>query len=239
MAKQSTPRKQGRSKRETQQQADTSAGQNGRDDSSYERELADYLQERIKPGLNRGAIPLLARSIAKEIAHRAPQEGERESNGDSAEAEDEYTEVDDIEETEAEGEEDFDDDGDEPDAEADDDFEEEEAEGEEDFDEEDSDEPDAEADDDFDEAAAEADDNSSDEADEDAANGEGSPDFEADMREVQAELGEDWILRFSVQGDDTWLTAEKEDGSQRVEAPTAAVLAEVVELLNENGGRSS
>ena len=28
-----------------------------------EQELAEYLQERIKPGLNRGAIPLLARSI--------------------------------------------------------------------------------------------------------------------------------------------------------------------------------
>ena len=36
----------------------------------YEKELAGYLQERIKPGLNSGTIPLLARSIAKEIAHR-------------------------------------------------------------------------------------------------------------------------------------------------------------------------
>jgi hypothetical protein len=31
--------------------------------SKYEKELAGYLQERIKPGLNSGAIPLLARSI--------------------------------------------------------------------------------------------------------------------------------------------------------------------------------
>ena len=45
------------------------------------------------------------------------------------------------------------------------------------------------------------------------------------MHELQAELGEDWILRFSVQGDDGWLTAEKDDGSQRLEAQTASVLA--------------
>ena len=59
------------------------------------------------------------------------------------------------------------------------------------------------------------------------------------MRELQAELGEDWILRFSVQGDDAWLTAEKDDGSQRVEAPNASVLSEAVGLLNEGGGRSA
>ena len=59
------------------------------------------------------------------------------------------------------------------------------------------------------------------------------------MHELQVELGEDWILRFSVQGDDAWLTAEKEDGSQRVEAPTASVLYEAVELLNEGGGRGT
>jgi hypothetical protein len=59
------------------------------------------------------------------------------------------------------------------------------------------------------------------------------------MHDLQSELGEDWILRFSVQGDDAWLTAEKDDGSQRVEAPTAAVLAEAVGLLNERGGRSA
>ena len=59
------------------------------------------------------------------------------------------------------------------------------------------------------------------------------------MHELQAKLGEDWILRFSVRGDDGWLTAEKDDGTQRLEAQTASVLLEVVELLNENGGRST
>jgi hypothetical protein len=44
----------------------------GSDDevATQEQELAEYLQERIKPGLNRGSIPLLARSIAKEIVER-------------------------------------------------------------------------------------------------------------------------------------------------------------------------
>jgi hypothetical protein len=51
---------------------------------------------------------------------------------------------------------------------------------------------------------------------------------------LQGELGDDWILRFSVQGDESWLTAEKDDGSQRVQASTASVLAEVVELLNDD-----
>jgi hypothetical protein len=124
----------------------------------YEQELAGYLQERIKPGLNRGAIPLLARSIAKEIAHREHPNGA----SDDAEADDE-----------------------------------------------------------------------------DSAESEAPPDFEADMHELQAELGDDWVLRFSVQGDDAWLTAEKDDGSQHVEAPTASVLHEAVELLNEGGGRST
>jgi hypothetical protein len=121
-------------------------GENGNEEqvASYEQELADYLQERIKPGLNRGAIPLLARSIAKEIAHREHPNG----GGDSAETEE-------------------------------------------------------------------------------------APDFEADMRELQADLGEDWILRFSVHGDDAWLTAEKDDGSQRVEAATASELLEEVNRLGE------
>src|SRR3954451_3741565 len=34
----------------------------------YEKQLSRYLQKRIKPGLNSGSIPLLSRSIAKEIA---------------------------------------------------------------------------------------------------------------------------------------------------------------------------
>ena len=149
-----------------EQTDDPSPGPSGHEDevATYEQELARYLQERIKPGLNSGAIPLLARSIAKELAHREPPPSASED--------------------------------------------------------------------------AEEDDETSAEEDDESADGEAA-DFEADMHELQAELGEDWILRFSVQGDDAWLTAEKEDGSQRVEAPTAEVLYEVVGLLNEDGGRSS
>jgi hypothetical protein len=161
MAKQQpVARKQSPSKRDKPEEADPDTGKNGHEEAvaRYEKELAGYLQERIKPGLNSGAIPLLARSIAKEIAHREPPHGA--SEGAEAEIED-------------------------------------------------------------------------------GAESEPPPDFEADMRELQSELGEDWILRFSVQGDDAWLTAEKDDGSQRVEAQTAAVLSEVVGLLEEGGGRSS
>jgi hypothetical protein len=127
-------------------------GENGNEEqvASYEQELADYLQERIKPGLNSGAIPLLARSIAKDIAHR-----DRPSGG------------------------------------------------------------------------------SEEEQDENGAETDEAPDFEADMRELQADLGEDWILRFSVHGDDAWLTAEKDDGSQRVDAATASELLEEVDRLDE------
>ena len=149
----------------------------------YEQELVGLLQERIKPGLNRGAIPLLARSLAKDIAHR--------DYPDSA-----------VEDADVD---------DEPEAAAED------ADGE--------DEPEAEADE---ESAAEED-----------GNGDAAAVFEDEMHELQAQLGEDWILSFSVQGDDGWLTAEKADGSQRVEAQTAAVIREAVELLNEGGGRSS
>ena len=175
-----------------QQKANPGTGQNGHEEevARYEQELAAYLQERIKPGLNSGAIPLVARSIAKEIARREHPKGA--SAG--AEADDE------------------------PSAEADD-------------------EPSAEADD---EPSAEADDEPSAEADDEpSAESEAPPDFEADMHELQAKLGEDWILRFSVRGDDGWLTAEKDDGTQRLEAQTASVLLEVVELLNENGRRST
>jgi hypothetical protein len=181
---QSVAREQSRSKRDKRQEADPGTGKSGHEEevARYEQELAGYLQERIKPGLNSGAIPLLARSIAKEIAHR------EHPNGASEDAEVE-------------------------------------------------DEPSAEADD---ESSAEADDELSAEADDEhGAESEAPPDFEADMHELQAELGEDWILRFSVQGDDAWLTAEKDDGSQHVEAPTASVLVEAVELLNEGGGRST
>ena len=42
--------------------------------TEYQRELAQYLEERIKPGLNAGAIPPLARSIARDIAAQEPPE---------------------------------------------------------------------------------------------------------------------------------------------------------------------
>jgi hypothetical protein len=148
--------------------------------AAYEKDLAGYLQERIKPRLSRTAIPLLARSIAKEIAHREPPDVASED----AEAEDQHSGA-------AE-----------------------------------------------DEHSGEAEDGHSGEAeDEQSVESEASRDFQDNMRELQAELGEDWILRFCVQGDAAWLSAEKDDGSQRVEAPTASVLCEAVELLNEGGGR--
>jgi hypothetical protein len=118
--------------------------------AEYETELAHYLQERIKPGLSRSAIPLMARSIAKEIARREPPE--LPEGGDSQ------------------------------------------------------------------------------------AGGE-QTDFEADMHDLQAELGDDWVLHFSVHGEDGWLVAERRDASQRVEAPTAERLVKIVEAINEGGGR--
>jgi hypothetical protein len=130
------------------------AEENGyeRELAEYETQLAQYLQEKIKPGLSRSTIPLVARAIAKEIARREPPEppegeGERPAGGDRP------------------------------------------------------------------------------------------PDFEAEMHELQAELGEDWLLRFSVQGDDGWLTAEKPDEDQRVEAPDAQGLLPIVDAINEAGGR--
>jgi hypothetical protein len=121
--------------------------------AQYETDLARYLESRIKPGLSRSAIPLMARSIAKEIARKEPPEPTMDASGDDENAQPE------------------------------------------------------------------------------------APDFEAEMHELQAELGEDWILRFSVQGGDAWLTAEKEDASQRVEAPDAAGLVRIVEAIDESGGR--
>jgi hypothetical protein len=209
MAKQqAVARKPSRSKRDKQQQVDSSTGGNAPQGevASYEEELAGYLQERIKPGLNRGAIPLLARSIASEIALR------EHPNGTSQD-----TEADDEDSPEADYEDDPEaDDEDSPEADYEDD-------------------PEADYEDD-----PEADDEDSPEADDDqSAESEEPSDFEDDMHELQAELGDDWIVRFSVQGDDAWLTAEKDDGSQRLEAPTADVLVEAVELLDESGGRST
>ena len=134
------------------------ADENGyeRELAEYEKQLAQYLQEKIKPGLSSSTIPLVARSIAKEIARREPPESPEGQGG-------------------AEGER--------------------------------------------------------------SEGGGNPPDFEVEMHELQAELGEDWVLRFSVQGDDAWLTAEKPGEDQRVEAPDAQGLLAIVEAINEGGGR--
>src|SRR5690349_23332407 len=69
---------------EEKQETDSGNGKNGQAEeaATYEQELADYLQERIKPGLNSGAIPMLARSIAKDIAKRAaPADASENGNG--------------------------------------------------------------------------------------------------------------------------------------------------------------
>ena len=188
MAAQQTARKQSRSKRDKKPENEA---------TQYEQELAGYLQERIKPGLNKGSIPLLARSIAKEIARDRP-----DGASSDTEEQDEPAAEADLEPTD-EGE-------DEPRDEVED----------EDLEDEDlEDEPD-------------------DEEDDVSQETEQKPDFEADMRELQAELGDEWVLTFSVKGEDAWLTAEKEDGSQHVEAQTADLLLEAVELLEEGGGRS-
>jgi hypothetical protein len=174
--------KRARFKRDDKKQADRGTSQNGNanEAATYEQRLAHYLQERLKPGLNRGSTALLARSIAKEIAHRRPDEDADVAGEPSNE---EYDDV---------------------------------------RDEVDDDDVQAEADDDF----------------SDALDGnEGS--LEDEMRDLQANLGDDWILRVSIQGENAWLTADKDDGSQHVEAHAADVLAEVVELLNESGGRAS
>jgi hypothetical protein len=265
MAKQQpATRERYRSKRNKEQMADPGTGQSGHEEevARYEQELAGYLQERIKPGLNSGAIPLLARSIAKAIAHREHPNGASQH----AEVEDEHSaEVDDDAEAELDDdpEAELDDDpeveqddeagaelDEDPEAELDDDPEAEldddpEAELDDDPDAELDDDPDAELDDDpdaeqYDDPDAEQDDDPDAEQDDDPdADDEAPRDFEGDLHEFQAELGEEWIVSFSVHGDDAWLTAEKDDGSQRLEAQTAPVLREAVELLNEGGGRSS
>src|ERR687895_342283 len=102
------------------------------EENGYETQLAQYLQEKIKPGLSRSTIPLVARSIAKEIARREPPEPPEGQGG--------------------------------------------------------------------------------------------------------AE-GEQGILRFWVRGDDAWLTAEKPDEDQRVDAPGAQGLLPIVDAINEGGGR--
>jgi hypothetical protein len=126
--------------------------------AEYQSELTNYLQERIKPGLNAGAIAVLARSIARDIAAQEPPQ----ASGDGEAATDGDTPTDD--------------------------------------------------------------------------DGEG-PDLEAEMRDLQAELGPDWILRVSVHGEKGWLTAEKEDASQHVEASHAEGMVQIVQAINEHAGR--
>ena len=130
----------------------------GDDAAVDEQELASYLEERIKPGLNRGAIPLLARSIAREIARDDYHRDEEE---------------------------------------------------------------------DLDE---EVDEDEDEDEDEEAAG------LEADLHTLQQRLGDDWTLFYAVNGGEAWLTAENQDATQRLEAPSAEVLVKAVALLR---GRSS
>ena len=219
MARQQAARKGSPSKSETQKKkAGSSAKENGSDGgtATYEEELAEYLQERIKPNLNRGSIPLLARSIAKDLAKRQRPDDEPEATEEDDEPRAEAGDEPDEPRAEADDDRDA-----EPEAEEDEDFEDEEAE----------EEPEAEEDEDFDDEAEE--DEPEGEADDEAVSA-----FEDEMHQLQEDLGEDWIVRFSVQGDEAWLTAEKQDGSQHVEGATADVLREAVELLDEGGSRS-
>ena len=148
-----------------EREAGRGASQNGDGEAAAteDQQLAHSLQERIKPGLSRGALRLLARAVTKGAAHRRPGE-----------------------DSDAAGE-----------------------------------------------ASGQEDDDVREEVDEDERS------LDDEMRDLQANLGDDWILRVCVQGDYAWLTAEKHDGSQHVEAPAADLLAEVVALLNESGDRSS
>jgi len=235
MAKQKTAgRRTARPKDSGSEKAKSGSGNSG---STYEEELTELLQERIKPNLNRGSIPLLARSLAKDIAARQRTD-EAEEDEPRDEAADDQPETDD----EAQGDDERDE---EPEAEAGDDSAEEQEEPEDEeqdseVEDEDS-EPEAVADEDEDEDEDE-DLDDEDEDSEPEGEGEGGGEdpvsvFEEEMHQLQEDLGDEWIVRFSVQNDEAWLTAEKEDGSQHVEGPTADVLREAVELL-EGGGES-
>jgi hypothetical protein len=144
-------------KQSREEQAERENG-GGEESGVDEQELADYLQERIKPGLNRGAIPLLARSIAREIARDDYHRDDAEEEG--------------------EGE------------------------------------------------------------DEDEGDDQEATDLEADLHTLQQRLGDDWTLFYAVHGGEAWLTAETQDATQRVEAPSADVLVKAVQLLSDGGGRA-
>jgi hypothetical protein len=166
---------------------------NEQDLAAYEKELAGYLQERIKPGLSRSAIPLLARSIAKGIARSVPpaawDDGKESQAGADAQADEEQPDLEADEQSDSEA---------------------------------DEEQPDLEADEQS-----------------DSEDDEEQPDFEDNMYELQADLGDEWILHFSVQGDKGWLTAERQDGSQRVEAPDAQRLVTIIDVIDECGGRQA
>ena len=65
----------------------------------------------------------------------------------------------------------------------------------------------------------------------------GAADFEIEMHALQEQLGDRWIVSFSVHRGQAWLSAQSADSSQRVKGPTAAVLKRAVRLLNARGGR--
>jgi hypothetical protein len=184
-------RKQGRSK-------DRSRRKSG--GSNYEQALIDYLQERITPGLNRGAIPLLARSIAKDLANGGSEERlarylqERIKPGLNRGATPVLARsiAHDLLAGSTNG---------------------------------------------GPQHRGEDDDGGRDDGK--GGGSDAAMDFETEMHDLQTELGEDWLLRFSVFNGDAWLTAEKADGSQHVEAPTASVLVKAAKLLDRRGGRSS
>jgi hypothetical protein len=206
--------KRTRSRRDDQTEDRRGRSQNGHGKAAatYEQQLAHFFQERIKPGLSRGAIRLLTRSVAKRVAHPRPGEDPDAASEPSGQEDDDVR--DEVYDDDVRGEaNDAFDDGEDDDVrgEADDDFDDEED----------------------DDVRGEAGDLFDDEDDENERS------LEDEMRDLQASLGDGWILRVCVQGDLAWLTAEKDDGSQYVEAPAADVLAEVVELLNVSGGRSS
>jgi hypothetical protein len=82
-------RKQSRAPRDEQPDADHQPEGNGKGEelAADEQELASYLEERIKPGLNSGAIPMLARSIAREIAGGGGEDEDEGGGGDATDLE--------------------------------------------------------------------------------------------------------------------------------------------------------
>ena len=173
--------------------------------SDYEQALVDYLEERIRPGLNRGAIPLLARSIASDIANGGSEKKlarylqERIKPGINRGAIPPLARsiAHDLLNGATNGS---------------------------------NGAPKPRVDDDEDTGRAEDD---GGRGDDDAA-----LDFENEMHDLQGELGEEWVVSFSVFEGDAWLTAEKTDGTQHIEAPTASVLRKAARLLDRRGGRS-